>query len=127
MIPLVIILTVNSITVSLNISYLLFANIPLVLYILKTMLDIKHVAENVHLFLPNNNCHAEPYTQYDIHLDANALTDGELKLLLQWSRGLSVKQLDVHPMILNRLLRKYVKETLKQKQQCNIDITHSQL
>jgi len=116
MIPLVAILTVNSITVSVNIPMLLFLNIPLALYMIKTMLDIKHVAENVELFVPSNCPKPTPYTEYNIFLHSNILTDGELKLLYEWSRGTSVKELDVHPMILNRLLRKYVKETLTPKQ-----------
>jgi hypothetical protein len=102
--------------IALNMPILLYASIPISLYMIKVMFDVKHIAENVHLFVPNNNCRAEPYKQFDIHLDSNILTDGELKLLYEWGRGTSVKELDVHPMILNRLLRKYIKETLTPKQ-----------
>jgi hypothetical protein len=115
-IPLVLILTLNNIALSFQLPIILYVDIPLSLYMIKQLLDIKHVAENVHLFLPNpNNCKPEPYTQYDIHLESGTLTDGELKLLHEWSRGISVKQLDVHPMILNRLLRKYIRLTLAPK------------
>jgi len=116
MIPLVAILTVNSITVSVNIPMLLFLNIPLALYMIKTMLDIKHVAENVELFVPSNCPKPTPYTEYNIFLHSNILTDQELTLLHQWSRGRSVRELNIHPMHLNRLLRKYVRETLTPKQ-----------
>ena len=116
MIPLVIILTVNSITISVNIPMLLFLNIPLALYMVKSMLNIKHVAENVELFIPSNCPKPTPYTKYDIHLDNSTLTDGELELLMAWSRGTSVKQLEIHPMVLNRLLKKFVRETLTPKQ-----------
>jgi hypothetical protein len=116
-IPIVAIQLLNGYAVALNIPILLYASIPITLYMVKIMFDVKHIAENVHLFVPNNNCHAEPYKQFDIHLDSNILTDGELKLLYEWGKGLSVKQLDVHPMHLNRLLRKFVRETLTPKQQ----------
>jgi hypothetical protein len=114
-IPIIAIQLLMAYAIALNMSILLYASIPITLYMVKVMFDVKHVCENLHLFIPNNNCHAEPYSKYDIHLDSNMLTDGELKLLLQWSKGLSVKELDVHPMILNRLLRKYVCLTLAPK------------
>ena len=115
-IPIVAIQLLNGYAVALNMPILLYASIPITLYMVKVMFDVKHIAENVHLFIPNNKCHAEPYSKYDIHLDSNALTDGELKLLYEWGRGRSIKELDVHPMILNRLLRKYIRETLTPKQ-----------
>ena len=115
-IVIVVIQLLNGYAVALNMPILLYASIPITLYMVKVMFDVKHIAENVHLFIPNNNCHAEPYSKYDIHLDSNILTDGELKLLYEWGKGLSVKELDVHPMILNRLLRKYIRETLTPKQ-----------
>jgi hypothetical protein len=115
-IPIVAIQLLNGYAVALNMPILLYGSIPITLYMVKVMFDVKHIAENVHLFVPNNNCHAEPYSKYDIHLDSNMLTDGELKLLYEWGKGLSVKELDVHPMILNRLLRKYIRETLTPKQ-----------
>jgi hypothetical protein len=116
MIPLVIILTVNSITVSVNIPMLLLLNIPLSLYMVKSMLNIKRIAENVHLFIPNNCPKPEPYSKYDIHLDNSTLTDGELRLLMEWSRGRSVRELNIHPMILNRLVKKFIRQTLTPKQ-----------
>jgi hypothetical protein len=116
-IPIVAIQLLNGYAISLNMPVLLYGSIPCVLYMVKIMFDMKHICENIHLFIPNNNCHATPYKQFDIHLDINILTDGELKLLYEWSRGTSVKQLNIHPMILNRLLRKYVKQTLTPKQQ----------
>jgi hypothetical protein len=115
-IPIVAIQLLMAYALALNMPILLYASIPITLYMIKVMFDVKHIAENVHLFVPNNNCHAEPYSKYDIHLDSNILTDGELKLLYEWGKGLSVKELDVHPMILNRLLRKYIRETLTPKQ-----------
>jgi len=116
-IVIVVIQLLNGYAIALNMPILLYASIPISLYMVKVVFCLRHLAENVHLFIPNSNCHATPYSKYDIHLDSNILTDGELKLLYEWSRGTSVKELDVHPMILNRLLRKYVKETLTPKQQ----------
>jgi len=115
-IPIVAIQLLNGYAVALNMPILLYASIPITLYMVKIMFDVKHIAENVELFIPNSNCHAEPYKQFDIHLDSNILTDGELRLLMEWSRGTNVRQLNVHPMVLNRLLRKYIKQTLTPKQ-----------
>jgi len=115
-IPIVAIQLLNGYAVALNMPILLYASIPITLYMVKVMFDVKHIAENVELFVPSNCPKPEPYSKYDIHLDSNILTDGELKLLYEWGKGLSVKELDVHPMILNRLLRKYIRETLTPKQ-----------
>ena len=115
-IPIVAIQLLNGYAVALNMPILLYASIPITLYMVKVMFDVKHIAENVELFVPSNCPKPTPYSKYDIHLDSNMLTDSELELLMAWSRGTSVKQLEIHPMHLNRLLRKYVKETLTPKQ-----------
>jgi hypothetical protein len=115
-IPIVAIQLLNGYAVALNMPILLYASIPITLYMVKVMFDVKHIAENVHLFVPSNCPKPTPYTEYNIFLHSNILTDGELKLLYEWSRGTSIKELNVHPMILNRLLRKYIKETLTPKQ-----------
>jgi len=115
-IPIVAIQLLMAYAIALNMPILLYGSIPITLYMIKVMFDVKHIAENVHLFIPNNNCHVEPYSKYDIHLDTNILTDGELKLLYEWSRGTSVRQLEVHPMVLNRLVKKFIRQTLTPKQ-----------
>jgi len=114
-IPIIAIQLLMAYAIALNMPILLYGSIPITLYMVKVLWDIRHLSENVHLFVPSNCPKPEPYSKYDIHLDSNALTDGELRLLMEWSRGTSVKELDVHPMILNRLLRKYIRETLTPK------------
>jgi hypothetical protein len=115
-IPIVAIQLLIGYAIALNMPILLYATIPISLYMIKIMFDLKHICENIHLFVPSNCPKPTPYTEYNIFLHSNILTDGELKLLYEWSRGRSVKELDVHPMILNRLLRKYIRETLTPKQ-----------
>jgi hypothetical protein len=119
-IPIVAIQLLNGYAVALNMPILLYASIPITLYMVKVMFDVKHIAENVHLFVPSNCPKPTPYTEYNIFLHSNILTDGELKLLYEWGKGRSIKDLDVHPMILNRLLRKYIRETLTPKQHATV-------
>jgi hypothetical protein len=117
MIPLVAILTVNSITVNVNIPMLLFLNIPLALYMIKTMLDIKHVAENVYLFIPNSNRNPPEYNPlYWEIVQTDVLTDKQMELLERWAKGETWKTLGIHPTILSRLCRKYIRHTLKHKE-----------
>ncbi len=56
-----------------------------------------------------------PSSKYKIIRKLNPLKDEELDLLYLWSRGASVKDLNIHPMQLNRILRKYVKSTLQKR------------
>lgn len=56
-----------------------------------------------------------PSSKYKIIRKLNPLKDEELDLLYLWSRGASVKDLKVHPMQLNRVLRRYVKNTLQKR------------
>ena len=56
-----------------------------------------------------------PASKYSIVRKLNPLKDEELDLLYKWSRGATMKDLNVHPMQLNRILRKYVKNTLQKR------------
>ena len=56
-----------------------------------------------------------PASKYSIVRKLNPLKDEELDLLYKWSRGATMKNLNVHPMQLNRILRKYVKNTLQKR------------
>jgi hypothetical protein len=115
-IPVIALESLMAYAIALNMPILLYASIPITLYMVKIMFDVKHIAENVGLFVASGCPKPTPYTEYNIFLHSNILTDGELRLLMEWSRGRSVRELNIHPMILNRLLRKYVKETLTPKQ-----------
>lgn len=46
----------------------------------------------------------------------NPLTDEDLEIVWKWSNGASFKELEIHPMELNRLLRKYCKATLQKRE-----------
>ena len=41
--------------------------------------------------------------------------DKDLELLWKWSQGHMYKDLEVHPMKINRLCRKFIKESLESK------------
>lgn len=41
--------------------------------------------------------------------------DKDLEILWKWSQGHTYKDLEVHPMKINRLCRKYIKESLESK------------
>lgn len=73
----------------------------------------KHIIDNIELYVPKDS--PKPYSKFDICLDDNILTDNELEILKTWSKGVSVKEMDIHPMVLNRLLRKYVQYSLREK------------
>ena len=74
----------------------------------------KHIINNIELYVPKPM--PKPFSKFDIHLDSDVLTDNELNVLLRWAHGESVKKMDIHPMVINRLLRKYVNCTLKFKE-----------
>jgi hypothetical protein len=76
---------------------------------------LKHIINNPELYVPNPN--PKPYNplMWEINY-TDILTDKQLELIYRWARGETWKTLDVHPVILNRLLRKYVRETLKRKE-----------
>jgi hypothetical protein len=75
---------------------------------------LKHIINNPELYVPKAN--PKPYNplMWEINY-SDILTDKQLELIYRWARGETWRTLDVHPVMLNRLLRKYVKETLKKK------------
>jgi hypothetical protein len=77
---------------------------------------LKHIINNPELYVPKAN--PKPYDPllWEICY-TNVLTDKQLELIYRWAiRGETWRNLNVHPVILNRLLRKYVRETLKRKE-----------
>jgi hypothetical protein len=76
---------------------------------------LKHIINNPELYVPNPN--PKPYDPllWEINY-TDVLTDKQLELIMRWARGETWRTLDVHPVMLNRLLRKYVRETLKRKE-----------
>jgi hypothetical protein len=66
--------------------------------------------------IPRTNIPFDPYLIAPFQEEPSGklmFKDAEQQLLYEWSKGKSYKLLDVHPMQLNRLLRKYVKQTLE--------------
>ncbi|MEM3873875.1 MAG: hypothetical protein QXU45_01915 [Candidatus Bathyarchaeia archaeon] len=68
-----------------------------------------------------------PRSKYRISKLINPMSDEELKLLYDWAHGTSVKDLDVHPMQLNRLSRKYVRMTLKRVKNEHVGKIHKRI
>jgi len=117
MIPLIAILTINSITLTVNIPMLLLLNVPCVLYMVKVLLDIKHVAENVHLYIPNRHSNLQKFNPLFWEItQSEILTDKQLELLYRWAKGETWRSLNLHPTLISRLCRKYVLYTLKRKE-----------
>jgi hypothetical protein len=56
-----------------------------------------------------------PHSRYQITTRINPLTDQELETLWYWANGSTVQDLHIHPMRINRIVRKYVKMTLKRR------------
>jgi hypothetical protein len=84
------------------------------LYALTIFQKHKHIVDHPELYVPKPN--PKPYNplMWEINY-SDILTDKQLELIYRWARGETWKTLDVHPVMLNRLLRKYIKETLKKK------------
>jgi hypothetical protein len=116
-IPIVVIQLLNGYAISLNMPVLLYGSIPCVLYMVKIMFDIKRIAENIHLFIPNSNCNPPEYNPlYWEIVQTDVLTDKQMELLERWAKGETWKTLGIHPTILSRLCRKYIRHTLKHKE-----------
>jgi hypothetical protein len=85
------------------------------LYALTIFQKHKDIIDNPQLYIPNPNPKSYNPLLWEINY-TDVLTDKQLELIMRWARGETWRTLDVHPVMLNRLLRKYVRETLKRKQ-----------
>jgi hypothetical protein len=96
-------------------SILYYGVYIIALYAFTVFQKLKHIINNPQLYIPNPN--PKPYNPllWEINY-SDVLTDKQLELIMRWARGETWRTLDVHPVMLNRLLRKYVRETLKRKQ-----------
>jgi len=86
------------------------------IYAINLFFELRDLRENINLYIPKDP--PKPFREYDIHLDSDVLTDGELRLLYEWAfQNKSMREKHLHPMVLNRLLRKYVRNSLKRKEE----------
>jgi len=81
-------------------------------YALSLFRQHKEIIDNPQLYVPD----VEP-PKYNENLwqiiNSNTLTDKEMEIVFQWARGKTWKDLGLHPQLLNRLLRKFIRESLK--------------
>jgi hypothetical protein len=81
-------------------------------YALSLFRQHKTIIDNPELYIPDSK---PPKYNDDVWqiVNSNVLTDKEMQILYDWSRGKTWKELGLHPQVLNRLLRKFVHESLK--------------
>jgi hypothetical protein len=81
-------------------------------YALSLFREHKRILDNPELYIPD----AKPPKYNDEVwqiINSNVLTDREMQILYEWARGRTWKDLGLHPTTLNRILRKYIHESLK--------------
>jgi hypothetical protein len=95
-------------------SVFYYAVYLVMLYALTVFQKHKQIIDNPQLYVPKPD--VKPYNPLYWEINySDVLTDKQMELLYRWAKGETWKSLDVHPVTLNRLLRKFIKECLKKK------------
>jgi hypothetical protein len=81
-------------------------------YALSLFRQHKAILDNPELYIPDSKPPKYNENLWQI-INSNILTDKELEIVFQWARGKTWKDLGLHPQLLNRLLRKFIRESLK--------------
>jgi len=81
-------------------------------YALSLFKQHKTILDNPELYIPNSKPPRYNENLWQIAI-SDVLTNKELEILYQWGKGKTWKDLGLHPTTLNRILRKYIHESLK--------------
>jgi hypothetical protein len=81
-------------------------------YALSLFRQHKTIIDNIELYAPNFKPPKYNENFWQI-VKSDVLTDKEMQILYEWGKGKTWRQLNLHPTTLNRILRKYIHESLK--------------
>jgi hypothetical protein len=81
-------------------------------YALSLFRQHKAIIDNPELYIPDSKPPKYNDEVWRIAV-SDVLTDKEMQILYEWGKGRTWKDLGLHPTTLNRILRKYIHESLK--------------